>query len=127
MSPSVRLHLLCAPGDLATVRAALDAALPGWLSWSPVGGGPDEGPVRCYLDSGQWTPALAAQIASACAPLPVRVVRGVALGIREEGVVVVDKGAPAPRVEAQARRTLERAVEEWHAEQGEPGNPHKPR
>ena len=46
----------------------------------------------------------------------MRVVRGVALGLVEAGAVVVDKG-PAPRNEAQARRTVERAIEDWKAEQ----------
>ena len=111
-----RLHLLCRPEDLDTVRAALGKSLPGWLSFAPVSDEPDS-PPRLYIDSGQWTTAQAAQLTAACAGLPVRVVRGVALGLTEEGAVVVDKGGPAPRVEAQARRTIERAVEEWEGEQ----------
>lgn len=126
-----RLHLICSPEDAPEVGAALEKILPGWLSWAPVG---EVDPhtqqiaaVRCWIDSGQWTVAQAAELIAVCAVLPVKITRGPALGLREEGAVVVDKGDPAPRVEAQARRTIARAVEEWDAEQGEPGEPHKPR
>lgn len=117
MAFSARIHLLCAPADIAAVRLALEIQFPGWFFFVPVG------PIdlatmtipvpRLWIDSGQWTPAQAAQIQAACAALPVSTVRGVALGLIEEGAVVVDVGDPAPRNEAQARRTIERAVEEW--------------
>ena len=122
-----RIHLICAPADAEAVRAALEKTLPGWLTWAPVGEvdprTQEIAAVRCWIDSGQWTAEQAAQITAACAGLPVRVVRGVALGLVEAGAVAVDVGDPAPRNEAQARRTvertIERAVEEGEAEQGE--------
>lgn len=112
-----RLHLLCRPEDLDTVRAALGKSLPGWLSFAPVSDEPDS-PPRLYIDSGQWTTAQAAQLTAACAGLPVRVVRGVALGLVEQGAVVAGKGDPSPRTEATARRTVERSIEEWEQELG---------
>ncbi len=111
-----RLHLLCRPEDLDTVRAKLEKTLPGWLSFAPVSDDPESEP-RLYIDSGQWTASQAAQIRAACDGLPVRIVRGAALGLVEPGAVVVDKGDPVPRREDTARRTAERAVEEWEAEQ----------
>lgn len=114
-----RIHLLCAPEDMERVRATLEELLPGWLSWTPVGKVDTETQVvaapRLWIDSGQWTEEEATRLSAACAGLPVRVVRGVALGLVEAGAVVVDKGDPAPRVEAQSRRTIARAVEEWEA------------
>lgn len=114
-----RLHLICAPEDVERVRATLEALLPGWLSWAPVG---EVDPhtqqiaaVRCYLDSGQWTAEQAAVLVAACAGLPVKITRGPALGISEEGVVVIGKDDPKPALldESRARRTVERAVKEW--------------
>lgn len=114
-----RIHLICAPADAEAVRAALEKTLPGWLSWAPVGEVDPRtqqiGSVRCYVDSGQWTEGQAAELIAACDGLPVKIVRGPALGLREEGAVVVDKGDAAPRREDTARRTVERAVEEWEA------------
>lgn len=99
-----RLHLICAPEDASEVSAALEKLLPEWLSWAPVG---EVDPLtqqipepRCYVDSGQWTEEQAAVLVAACAGLPVNVVRGPAL---------ID--------EPRARRTIERAVEEWEGEQ----------
>ena len=118
-----RIHLICAPADAEAVRVALEKSLPGWLSWAPVGEVDLEAQAilspRLWIDSGQWTEAQAALLAEACAGLPVRVVRGVALGLLEEGAVVVDKGDAVPAREDSARRTIERAVEEWVAERAE--------
>lgn len=121
-----RLHMICAPADAEAVRAALEKTLPGWLSWAPVGEVdprtqeiPDP---RCYIDSGQWTEEQAAVLIEACAGLPVKLVRGVALGLREEGAVVVEKDDPDPALldEPRARRTVERAVKEWESEKALP-------
>lgn len=106
-----RLHLLCAASDVDGVNATFAKRIPGEVELVQSDKHPD-----LWLASGQWTPAQAAQITAACAGLPVRVVRGVALGLVEAGAVVVNKG-PAPRNEAQARRTVERAIEDWKAEQ----------
>lgn len=114
-----RLHLICAPADAEAVRAALEKTLPGWLSWAPVGEVDTETQAvaapRLWIDSGQWTEEEATRLSAACAGLPVRVVRGVALGLVEAGAVVVDKGDPDPSPidESRARRTVERAVKEW--------------
>lgn len=103
---AVRLHLLCATEDVETVRAALEKALPDWLTFAPV---PDE--PGLYLDSGQWTPEHAARLAEACEGLPVKIWRGVALAMAEPGVVVVDKGGDASR-QGDIRLTMAKAVEE---------------
>ena len=122
-----RLHLICAPADAEAVRAALEKTLPGWLSWAPVGEvdprTQEIASPHCYLDSGQWTAEQAAVLITACAGLPVKVARGPALGLREEGVVVVEKDDPDPSLidESRARRTVERAIEDWEAESASKG------
>ena len=106
---TTRLHLLCATEDVETVRAALEKALPDWLTFAPI---PDE--PGLYVDSGQWTPEQAARLTEACDGLPVKVWRGVALAYSEPGVVVVDKGGNAGRA-GDLRLTMAKATEEFKA------------
>ncbi len=103
---TVRLHLLCAAEDVDAVRAALEKALPDWLTFAPVPDGPG-----LYLDSGQWTPEQAVRLAAACEGLPVKIWRGVALAMTEPGIVVVDKGGDASR-QGDLRFTVAKAIEE---------------
>ena len=110
---TVRLHLLCAAEDVDAVRAALEKALPDWLTWAPVVDDLDEVPAL-YIDSGQWTPGQAARLTEACEGLPVKIWRGVALAYSEPGVVVVDKGGNAGRA-GDLRLTMAKATEEFKA------------
>ena len=107
---TTRLHLLCAAEVVAAVRAALEKALPDWLTWAPVVDDLDEVPAL-YIDSGQWTPEQAARLTEACDGLPVKVRRGVALAYSEPGIVVVDKGGNASR-QGDLRFTVAKAIEE---------------
>lgn len=121
MAAFIRLHILCRERDAAAIQAACDLALPG-----EIGLAPSDTP-GLWWTSGQWERERGLEILAALSAIPgLKVCRGPVAGAREDGVVV-GKGAPAPRVEAQARRTVERAVEEWQGEHGESGNPHKPR
>lgn len=106
---TIRLHLTCTAADVDAVRAALEKALPDWLTFAPI---PEESDL--YLDSGQWTPEQAARLTEACDGLPVKMWRGVALAMAEPGVVVVDKGGNASRA-GDLRLTVAKAVEETKA------------
>lgn len=103
---TIRLHLTCTAADVDAVRAALEKALPDWLTFAPI---PEESDL--YLDSGQWTPEQAARLTEACDGLPVKMWRGVALAMAEPGVVVVDKGGNAGR-QGDLRFTVAKAIEE---------------
>lgn len=124
MAAFIRLHILCRERDAAAIQAACDLALPG-----EIGLAPSDTP-GLWWTSGQWERERGLEILAALSAIPgLRVCRGPIAGATEAGAMVVDKGSPAPRVEAQARRTLERAVAEWAAEPdaGVKDLPHKPR
>lgn len=124
-----RLILGC-PTDAAKALETLLSEASG-RSWSGalVDPGGDQ-PTGRALCSAQLPPVEALRLVEALEAAPpelgARWARGLAWGSDDEAEgVVLDKGQPAPRRAERARRTLERALEEW----GEPTAPlpRKPR
>lgn len=109
---TVRLHLLVREADAGVVSQSIRERV-----GDRVVGLVEQDVPGLWAASGQWTPEEAAAIQEACAGLPVRVVRGVTLGVVEEGVVVVDRGERRPDGDQTAvRLTVEAAREEWESD-----------
>jgi hypothetical protein len=96
---TIRLHLMVREENVGEVSTALRTI----LGERVVGLVPQEDHPGLWAASGQWPPDEAAALLAACAGLPVRVTRGVLLGVSEE----------PPDEPGQERVTVREAFEAW--------------
>lgn len=108
---TVRLHILADEAGAAEANSALR----GLAELVP-----QESPRGLWAASGQWTPEDATTVLETCAGLPVKVVRGVLLGVEEKGVTIVDKASEKPADSREdVRLTVRAAKAEWALENEE--------